>query len=76
MMAAYRSDDVCYCNCAGCHKMLVGERSEREIWATESSWPKGLPEPVAVRVGGRPLCADCRVKPNWWVKDADQKPGG
>jgi hypothetical protein len=68
-MAAYRAEDVCYVNCACCHKTLVGERSEKEVWATNDTWPKGLPEPVAVRVGGRygrPLCADCRAIPDWW----------
>lgn len=55
-------DFVKLCNCAGCHKELLGD----SMWGWYEEQPtedkKRLPQFVETRVNGRPYCKWCLTK--------------
>lgn len=55
-------DEIRYCNCAHCQRLLVGETTAKHVMALYDEWPKDMSPPVFIRVGGkfgRPLCESC-----------------
>ena len=63
MPGTLHPDDIRYCDCAHCGRLLVGETTAKHVNALCDQWPKDLAPPVFVRVGGtkwgRPLCESC-----------------
>jgi hypothetical protein len=75
----YQRDELGYCNCAGCGKVLLGEKSEQRLLtaiviealdfpnpvAREATLRAGYAPSVRGRIEGRPYCDNClRVRIN------------
>ena len=62
MPGKLKPDEIGYCDCAHCGRLLVGETTAKHVRALYDEWPKDMSPPVFVRVGGkygRPLCESC-----------------
>jgi hypothetical protein len=57
--ALLQADDVGLCNCAQCEKELLGEKTAARLVAGEARTFARLPEEVAGRINGRPMCEGC-----------------
>ena len=68
-----RSNELCYCNCASCQRRLLGEKSEKKLYAAivleamtandpvvRETYLRAMYDPgVRGRIDGRPYCDNC-----------------
>lgn len=52
-------EDLKFCNCASCEKLLLGDSFKRWYKKLDYMMQKKLPEPVFTRIFDRPYCEKC-----------------